>query len=108
MSHTGKPPLPRAQLPARRAADLAGFEHGGRRWIASFGRFSKGRLAEVCLDAAKESPLADAAREAAILASIALLQGAGLDAIRHVLDGRDQSPMSAGLALLRNVEDSHV
>jgi len=90
---------PRAQLPARRAAEVATFAHEGRRWTATASRFADGRLAELFIDAPKESPLADAAREAAILASIALQHGAPLDVIRHALDGRDVSPIGAALAL---------
>lgn len=91
--------MTREDLPPRRAADVVTFQHEGRRWTATAGRFADGRLAEVFLDAPKESPLADAAREAAILASIALQHGASLEAIRHALDGRSVSPIGAALAL---------
>ena len=92
--------MTREDLPPRRGADVVTFEHEGRRWTATAGRFADGRLAEIFLDAPKESPLADAAREAAILASIALQHGASLDTIRHALDGRDQSPIGAALAAI--------
>ena len=42
---------------------------------ASFARFSDGRLGEVFLDAECESPIAEAARESALLASLALQHG---------------------------------
>jgi hypothetical protein len=76
------------------------FEHKGRRWTATAGRFVDGRVAELFLDAPKESPLADAAREAAILVSLALQHGCSVDTIRHALDGRDVSPIGAALAVL--------
>ena len=98
MSHNEAPP-PRAQLPSRRAADMVTFVHEGRRWTATAGRFPDGRLAELFLDTDKESAIADAAREAAILTSLALQHGASLDTIRHALDGRDQSPIGAALAM---------
>jgi hypothetical protein len=65
---------------------VATFTHEGRSWTATAARFPDGRLAEIFLDAPKESPLADAAREAAILASIAsiaLQHGASLETICH-------------------------
>jgi hypothetical protein len=71
--------MTRHRLANRREADVFPFEHDGRKWTASFGRFDDGRLAEVFLDAAKESPLAEAARESALLASLALQHGRPLD-----------------------------
>ena len=91
--------MSRDHLSERRGADVVTFEHEGRRWTASFGRFEDGRLAEVFIDAPKESGLADAARESAILASIALQHGASLETIRHALDGRDAGPIGAALRL---------
>ncbi len=53
----------RERLPDRRAAELFDFEHGGRRWTATIGRFADGRVAEIFVDAAKESPLVELAQE---------------------------------------------
>ena len=94
----------RLSLPNRRRAALVTFAHGGRKWTASFGHFDDGRLAEVFLDPPKESPLADAMRETAILASLALQHGCAVETIRHALDGRAVSPIGAALALAAQTE----
>ena len=60
----------RQRLPDRRAADAFDFVHEQRKWTATVGRFDDGRIAELFLDATKQSPLADAARESALLASL--------------------------------------
>jgi transposase-like protein len=54
---------------------------------------------DLVLDTDKESAVADAAREAALVASIALQFGCPLETLRHALDGRDVSPLGAALAL---------
>ena len=43
--------MTRKDLPQRRAADVMTFDHEGRRWTASAGRFADGTLAELFLDA---------------------------------------------------------
>src|ERR1700689_1641417 len=96
----GRPRMTREALPARRAADVVSFIHEERRWTASFGSFDDGRLAEIFLDAPKESPLADAARESAILASLALQHGCEVETIKHALAARDAGPIGAALALI--------
>jgi ribonucleoside-diphosphate reductase alpha chain len=96
--------MARARLPDRRDAEAIAFEHDGRRWTATFGRFPDGRLAEVFLDAPKESPLAEAARESALLASLALQHGCPLLTLRHALDGRDAGPLAAALTLINDGE----
>jgi ribonucleoside-diphosphate reductase alpha chain len=90
----------RERLPNRRGADSVTFEHEGRKWTVAFSRFADGRLAEIFLDAPKQSPLADAAREVALVASLALQFGCPLETLRHALDGRDASPLSAALGLI--------
>jgi transposase-like protein len=91
--------MTRQALPTRRQADVVSFIHQERLWTASFGRFADGRVAEVFLDTDKESAVADAAREAALVASIALQFGCPLETLRHALEGRDVSPLGAALAL---------
>lgn len=98
--------MTRNRLPDRRAADVIAFEHDGRRWTASFGRFDDGRLAEAFLDGPKESPLAEAARESALLASLALQHSCSLATIRHALNGRDAGPLATALDLVANSEAS--
>ena len=95
--------MTRERLPNRRMSEVVAFVHGGRHWTATFARFTDGRLAEVFLDAPKISAIADAARESALLASLALQHGAPVDTIRHALDGRDAGPLAAALGLVSEV-----
>jgi hypothetical protein len=88
----------RERLPDRRNAETVAFIHNNRRWRACFSRFSDGRLGEVFLDAARESPIAEAARESALLASLALQHGCSVETLVHALDGRDIGPLAAALA----------
>jgi ribonucleoside-diphosphate reductase alpha chain len=90
----------RQRLPDRREAELVDFVHGGRRWTLTIGRFSDGRLAEIFIEGPKDSPLLALARDAAILASVALQFGAPASVIRHALAGRDAGPLAAALALV--------
>jgi hypothetical protein len=90
----------RERLPNRRICELIDFEHGGRRWTACVGRLEDGRPAEVFIEGPKDSPLLALARDAAILASIALQHGAPLETLRHALAGRSAGPLGAALALI--------
>jgi ribonucleoside-diphosphate reductase alpha chain len=90
----------RERLPNRRAADVIDFEHAGRRWTATIGRFADGRIAEMFLDAGKESPLLDLAQESAIIASLALQTGCPLNTLRHAVSGRSAGPLGAALGLI--------
>jgi hypothetical protein len=66
----------------------------------AFGRFADGRIAELFLDAAKESPLVELAQESAIVASLALQSGCTLELLSHALAGRNAGPLGAALALV--------
>jgi ribonucleoside-diphosphate reductase alpha chain len=90
----------RERLPNHRAAELVNFTHAGWRWTATIGRFPDGRIAEIFLDAAKESPLVELAQESAIVASLALQSGCPIETLRHALAGRDAGPLGAALALI--------
>lgn len=48
----------------------------------------------------RESPIAEAARESALLASMALQRGCPADTLRHAIDGRDAGPLAAALAAI--------
>lgn len=82
----------RLRLPDRREAELLDFDHAGRRWTVCVGRFADGRIAELFLDAAKESPLVELAQESAIVASLALQSGCALETLSHALEGRGGGP----------------
>jgi hypothetical protein len=90
----------RERLPSRRAADVIDLEHGGRRWTVTVGRFADGRVAEIFLDAAKESPLVELAQDGALAASLALQSGCPLATLRHALAGRQAGPLGVALALI--------
>ncbi len=96
--------MARDRLPDRRKAELLEFSHGGRRWTAAISRFADGRVAEIFVDNCKASPLADMARESALLASLALQHGCPLEVLRHALAGRDVGPLGAALALIAEAE----
>jgi hypothetical protein len=92
--------MSRERLPNRRAAEVFDFEHGGRRWTATFSCFANGRIAEVFLSAPKESPLVELAQDTAIVASLALQHGCQLETLRHALRGRGMGPLGAALEAL--------
>jgi hypothetical protein len=90
----------RERLPDRREAELVDFEHAGRPWTVTVGRFADGRIAELFLDAAKESPLVELAQESAIVASLALQSGCAFETLRHALAGRNAGPLGDALAMV--------
>jgi hypothetical protein len=90
----------RARLPNRRKAELIAFEHGGRRWTLTVGRFPDGRIAEIFLDTPKVSAIGELATDAAIVASLALQSGCPLETLRHALAERRSGPLGVALALV--------
>jgi hypothetical protein len=97
----------RERLPDRRGAELVDFEHGGRRWTVTVGRFADGRVAEIFIDGSKEAPIVDLAQESAIVASLALQSGCTLETLRHALAGRGAGPLGAALALIDAYQAQH-
>jgi len=99
------PAMTRERLPNRRAAETFGLEIGGQHYTCTAGRFPDGRLAEIFLSNGKAGSDADtSARDAAVVASIALQAGADLDVIRHSLmrdsRGKASGPLGAALDYL--------
>ena len=91
----------RARLPNRRKAELLDFEDAsGRKWTLTIGRNAAGAVREVFLDAPKASPIAEMAKESALVASLALQSGCPLETLCHALAGRSAGPLGAALALL--------
>jgi hypothetical protein len=95
----------RERLPNRRLGETFGFECAGLRYTCTIGRFRDGRIAEVFLNNHKSNSSADTgARDAAIVASIALQHGADLETIRKALcrdgHGRPSGPLGAALDIL--------
>jgi hypothetical protein len=91
--------MPRERLPDRRKAELVDFEHNGRKWTATVGRFADGRVAEVFLDTAKGAAVGELAADAAIVASLALQSGCPLETLRHALQDRQAGPLGAARSL---------
>jgi hypothetical protein len=97
--------MTRERLSNRRQHETFAFEHVGIRYTAGIGRFDDGRLAEVFLNGAKCGTDTDtAAKDAAIVASIALQSGAQLETIRRALtrnrNGSATGPLGCALDLL--------
>ncbi len=95
----------RRTLPNRRTHEVVEFDHGGVRFVAGVGRFLDGTVAEVFMSAGKPGCQAEnSARDAGILASLALQHGATVDDLRHSLvrlnNGAAAGPIGALFDLL--------
>jgi hypothetical protein len=89
----------RERLPNRRLSQVHSFVHDGQKYHGSVSYFIEGgeaREAEVFLDASKPgSPMQAMARDAAVIASLALQHGCDLDTMRTALT-RDDGEAPAG------------
>jgi ribonucleoside-diphosphate reductase alpha chain len=97
----------RQKLPNRRAAETFDIEANGLRYRVTAGYFPDGRLAEIFINNAKQGSHSDtAARDSAVVASLALQHGVPLDVIRRALmrdaQGRASGPLGVALDLLAN------
>jgi hypothetical protein len=80
--------MSRNRLPNRRNAQIAMFEHDGRRYRATFGIFGNGVLAEVFLDSGKaDSTLQQHADDSAVLVSLLLQNGVSPSTIKRSISG---------------------
>ena len=98
-------PVPRNRLPNRRGHVLVDFEADGFRYTAGLGFFDDGGLAEIFLNSEKlGTTIETAARDSAVVASIALQHGVSPDTIRHALtrngNGEASGPLGTLLDLL--------
>jgi len=96
---------PRQRLPNRRSCENFNLNVGGQRYCVSIGRFGNGELAEIFITNGKVGSDADAAaKDSAVVASIALQFGVPVDVIRHALlrdaQGRASSPLGCALDIL--------
>jgi hypothetical protein len=94
--------MTRARLPNRRASLTFDFEVSGLRYTATISHFAARRLAEIFLGNHKANSAADvAARDAAVILSIALQHGADVEVIRRALtrnaNGSASGPLGAVL-----------
>lgn len=94
--------LIRERLPNRRASESFDLKCNGLSYVATVSCFDDGRIAEIFLSNHKNGSDADtAARDSAIVCSIALQHGADIDVIRKALcrDARDNANGPLGVAL---------
>jgi hypothetical protein len=92
----------RRRLPNRRVSESFNFECAGMAYTATFSRFADGRIAEIFLSNHKTGSHADtAARDSAVVASLALQHGADIDTLRKALlrDPRGVASGPLGVAL---------
>jgi hypothetical protein len=99
----------RKRLPDRRPSISFQFECDGLRYTCTFSRFANGDLGELFLANHKNASGADVnARDAAIVASIALQYGAPADVIQRALcrdtRGRPSGPLATALDLIAERE----
>lgn len=95
----------RRRLANRRPCTTFSFVCNGLSYLASVGYHTDGTLAEIFLSNAKAGSHSDAAaKDSAVVASIALQYGVPLDAIRHALlrdaRGNPSSPLGCALDLV--------
>jgi hypothetical protein len=95
----------RERLHNRRPSETFAFRCNNLDYVATVSRFADGRLAEIFLGNAKAGSHSDAAaKDSAVVASIALQYGAPVQTIRKALlrDGRGvaSSPLGAALDML--------
>jgi hypothetical protein len=97
--------MTRARLPDRRSAETFELRAGGLRFTCTIGRFADGRLAEIFLTNHRSDSDADtAARDSAIVCSLALQHGADPEVVRRALcrdaDGTARGPLGTALDLI--------
>jgi hypothetical protein len=97
--------MTRTRLPNRRGAETFEITAGGLNYRATVGRSENGELAEIFLSNHKVGSQADtAAKDSAVVCSIALQYGVPLEVIRKALmrdsQGRPSGPLGVALDLL--------
>jgi hypothetical protein len=92
----------RQRLPNRRASQQLSFVCNDLKYVATVSFFPDGSLAEIFLGNAKAGSHSDsAAKDSAVVCSIALQHGVPVDVIRHALlrDARGVASSPLGVAL---------
>jgi hypothetical protein len=97
--------IDRRRLPNRRACESISFECAGMACMATVARFCDGTLGEIFLSNGKAGSAADAAaRDSAVVCSLALQHGVPVETIRRALlrdpRGDPSSPLGKALDLL--------
>jgi hypothetical protein len=106
---TPHPISARQRLPSRRACVTFNFEVDGLHYCATVSRFEDGRLGEIFLASHKAGSQADtAARDSAIVLSLAVQHGVDVETIRCGLcrdsHGRASGPLGRALDLIEQHE----
>src|ERR1700738_5296519 len=99
----------RRRLENRRASTTFTFECNALHYLATVSFFSAGRLAEIFISNAKAGSHSDsAAKDSAVVCSIALQHGVPVDVIRKALlrdpRGKASSPLGAALHIIATTE----
>jgi hypothetical protein len=97
--------MTRERLANRRASESLSFEHNGHKFVATISRFADSRLGEIFISNGHIGSDTDAAaRDSAVVTSIALQHGVPVETIQHasLRDSRGvaSSPLGAALDLL--------
>jgi hypothetical protein len=97
--------MTRTRLPDRRGCETFEITAGGLNYRATIGRSDSGQLAEIFISNHKVGSQADtAAKDSAVVCSIALQYGVPLEVIRKALmrdsQGRPSGPLGVALDLL--------
>jgi ribonucleoside-diphosphate reductase alpha chain len=100
----------RRRLPDRRASETFSLDCAGLSYTATVSRFADGRPGEIFLNNGKAGSQADAAaKDSAIVASLALQHGVPIELLQRALlrdpHGQPSSPLGAALDLI--VEARH-
>ena len=103
---------PRQRLANRRASESFPLTCEGLAYIATISRFPDGRIAEIFLSNHKNGSAADtAARDSAIVCSIAIQSGVPIDTIRRALlrdpRGKASSPLGVALDMIEAAPCDH-
>lgn len=104
------PPVSRRRLPNRRSCETFQIEANAMAFTVSFSRFEDGSLAEIFLSNHKTGSHADtAARDSAVVASIALQHGVDIETLRRSLlrdsQGNASGPLGAALDAICRLEN---
>ena len=99
----------RKRRPNRRGAETFDLEADGQRYCATVGRFDDGRLAEIFISNSKSGSQADCnARDASVVASIAMQYGVPVDVLRKALmrdaRGAPCGPLAVALDMVAEME----
>ena len=101
--------MTRERLANRRASESLSFEHNDHKFVATISRFADGRLGEIFISNGHIGSDTDvAARDSAVVSSIALQHGVPVQTIQHALlrgsRGVASSPLGAALDVLAEPE----